>query len=523
AFLGILALNVLLFMLFLAVIPNADMLETRGPFAIGNYLRPALVFAAPTLIFFGGVSFGIGAATRKAVLVFIVPIAITIVSAVFLWNWSPTWLSEAVNRALMFADPAGVRWLRETWLIVDRGADFYNTQPVALDGLIIANRLFWMAIGLATAALGVRVHARRSRASQRVSPEQVASALAEGARQSAPEMVLALATPLSSLGMRSTATGFVATAWSAARAEGRELASRAGLYLFVPLIIAQLVASAFTALGAFDTPLLLTPGQLATTLMQAMGLYISLLLIFYGVESMERERAARLDAIQDAYPLRTGALLAGKLLALTIVWLIIAVAAVIAASIIVAVQGKVPLTLFPFALVWGVLFLPTFLAYATFVFAAWSIAGNRYTTYAIALAAFGFTMWADITQRLNWITNWILLSGVSWSDMGVLENDRGALILNRILWLAMAVVFWAIAVRWYPRRARDPINLLRAPTFRSTVRSLGRAAPVLIVPLIASGYLWRRMEDGPNGARAEKLGKDYWKKNLATWKDAKFP
>ena len=218
---------------------------------------------------------------------------VLILCATFLWTWSPTWLAEPINRALMFVDMGGVRWLRETFLEVDRGAQFYNTQPVGYDALILANRLFWLTVGVASAALGVRRFARSARASHAVSPEQVASALAAATPAPAVEDALPRPTDLASLGMRTAPLGAWATAWSGARAEARELASRAGLYLFVPLIILQLVGGSLTALGAFDTPLLLTPGQLAVTQLRQMAVWVSLLLVFYGVESMERERSTR--------------------------------------------------------------------------------------------------------------------------------------------------------------------------------------------------------------------------------------
>ncbi|HUQ81836.1 MAG TPA: M1 family aminopeptidase, partial [Gemmatimonadaceae bacterium] len=37
------------------------------------------------------------------------------------------------------------------------------------------------------------------------------------------------------------------------------------------------------------------------------------------------------------------------------------------------------------------------------------------------------------------------------------------------------------------------------------------------------GMLWRQITNGPDGGRIEKKAKDYWKKNLATWKDAPLP
>lgn len=66
AFLGVLVLQVLLMMVFLQWIPNANMLETRGPFVVMNYLRPALLFAFPMILFTGGVSFWIGHAHAEA-------------------------------------------------------------------------------------------------------------------------------------------------------------------------------------------------------------------------------------------------------------------------------------------------------------------------------------------------------------------------------------------------------------------------------------------------------------------------
>ena len=45
-----------------------------------------------------------------------------------------------------------------------------------------------------------------------------------------------------------------------AGAELHELLRQAGLYIFVPLILVQALGNVFLAVGAFDTPLLLTPG-----------------------------------------------------------------------------------------------------------------------------------------------------------------------------------------------------------------------------------------------------------------------
>jgi len=53
--------------------------------------------------------------------------------------------------------------------------------------------------------------------------------------------------------------------------------------------------------------------------------------------------------------------------------------------------------------------------------------------------------------------------------------------------------------------------------------SLLRSVPALAVPVIAGGMLWRQIDQGPDGARVEKRAKDYWMKNLATWREAPLP
>lgn len=526
AFLGVLGLQILLMMIFLQWIPNGDMLETRGPFVLTNYLRPALLFGLPMILFTGGVAFWIGTSTRRAILVFVLPVALTMLSAFFLWTWTPAWLSEGWNRALQAIDPAGVRWLRETWLKVDRGAAFYNTQRVGIDAVFAGNRIGMLLIGMVGAWMGTRAFARTARASHRLSPEQVSSALSAAA---APRVVVAAATEPSAHSALGSMSGPVAApgVWKGARrvaaAEARELRSQPGLYLFVPLILLQVLAGALTAIGAFDTPLLLVPGALAVNQLQSIGTLVALLLVFYGVESLERERATRLNAIQDAVPLSNASIVIGKIMALGVVWAVILLACLLASAIAILIQGKVALSLTPFALVWGLLLLPTVLMWTALVFAAYALTRNRFTTYGLALAVFGLTVFLLIKGDLNWLTNWALWGSVNWSDLSIFEFDRRALVLNRLAMLSLAVLFARIAIRMYPRVERDPTRRIHALAPRAIWRTIKGSWPFLLVPVILFSLQWREIAKGPGGPAAKKLERDYWRKNLATWKDVRTP
>ncbi len=519
AFLVLLAGMAGMLILSLAVLPNAEMIETRGPFVLGHYLKPALTFGVPSLLFMCATAFAVGTGTRKPILVFALPVALLLFCTLFLWSWSPAWLSDSANRALMFADPAGVRWLRETWLNVDRGVAFYNAQPVGYDATLIWGRVLWVGLSLAAVGLSVRRFARLARASHPVSADLVRQAL------SAPAVVPMAHVPATQRlpGSTTVAAPWWRTALLIAGAEARELRSQPGLYLFVPLVLLQVIATSMLALGAFDTPLLRTPGQLAVSQMELLAAYVTLLLVFYAVESLERERSTRLNAIHDTLPLGTGTLLAGKALALGVVIGVIVLTCLAASAVLVMIEGTVRFTLGPYLLLWVLLLVPTFFAVIAFVFAAYGVARGRYGAYGISLGAIGIGVWAGLTDRENWVSDWSLTSAIRWSDISVLEWDRPALILNRLFWLSLGVLFWRVAVWLYPRVDRDPVRWLQGGLLKRRWRALRPALPFIAVPLLLGGLTWREVSRGPDGARAEKMQKDYWRKNLATWWNARTP
>jgi ABC-type transport system involved in multi-copper enzyme maturation permease subunit len=519
--LAVLAAEVVLMLVLFHGIPSAEAAESRGPLSIMNYVRPAAIMALPALIVITGTAFGLGAWTRKPILVFVLPIALVLGGFFFLWTWSPSWLDPRINRLMMMIDPGGVRWLRETYLEVDRGADYYNTQRIGFDVGFLLSRLALVAIGLGAVAAGGARFAATLRHSGKVKTRK--RAVAPSAAGDAIATTTRAPLTLAELRMRSAAAGFWQTVWQVARSEMRELRSQPGLYLFVPLILFQTIGSSLVAVGAFDTPLLLTPGTLAVTQMEFLTTMLSLLLVFYAVESMERERSTGFSAIANALPIRTSALVTGKVVALCTIGVIVGAACLLASWIALLVQGRVGFSVLPFILVWGGLVAPTFLAWTAFVIAAYSVTRSRFSAYGVALAAFGYTAYLALSGELNWLGNWALWNVVRWSDMSTLEFDRTALIVSRVFVLGVGAFFLRVAIRQYPRQDRDAIRVMHRTRPAALRRSILRAAPALLVPVVAGGMLWRQIERGPGGGAAEKRAKDYWKKNLATWTDAPLP
>jgi ABC-type transport system involved in multi-copper enzyme maturation permease subunit len=125
--------------------------EKLGPTAIGHYLFAYGVFGLPTLLTLGAGFFALATATRSMMWTFIgvvVFLILFVVSRVTLRD--PAW--DAVSA---WTDPFGMSALNlatKYWTAAER-----NTQLPPLEGLLLYNRLLWLAVGMALYALAYAV------------------------------------------------------------------------------------------------------------------------------------------------------------------------------------------------------------------------------------------------------------------------------------------------------------------------------------------------------------------------------
>jgi ABC-2 type transport system permease protein len=518
-FLAALGIHLLLAVFFNHVLPNPDAAEIRGPFAAINYLRPALIFGLPALVFYLGIAFFLGERWRRPVTVFLFPTAL-LISGFFLWDWAPTWLDPRINQFLMLIDPAGFRWLNETWIKLDRGVDFYNHARIGLDAPFVVSRLAFLSLGLLGVVLAQRhlgATAGAKAKNWRLRPRRTVTPEASGTT------IVAFPSPLSALGMQTRGAGLVTGALAVAGTELRNLLASPGLYLFSALILTQTLGSSLLAVGPLETELLITPGLTAVRAMNTLSLLLCLLLMFYTAESIERERSSGLAALSFATPARTASLLFGKALANSAVGVLMVLATYVGCAIAILIQGRMTPALGPYLLVWGLLLVPTVLLWTCFIIAVQAISGSRYATYGVGLGVIALTFYLQFTGKMNWVGNWWIWDTLQWSDLGVFELNRRALLLNRILALGLAVFFTAIAVQAFGRRQADAIGTIHRLQAAPLWRRMVRLSPFAVVPLAAGITLWLGVNDGFQGKALEKKTRDYWKQNLATWKDAPQP
>jgi ABC-2 type transport system permease protein len=529
--------------LFVHGLPDLSRPAAYGPFLALAYLRPLLLLLLPGLVVIAGAAFLLGELTGRPIVVFLLPVVLLPFLQNFVWRWFPPDLGLAAAAALRYLDPSGFRWLKETWLRTDRGIEFYNTRPIPYDAAFAASRVAMVVLGLALVEVARRHFAGRRRRSAGAArsassglsavaaaavPDMAASARASAAPAAAgPDApgAAGAAAPsgaLAGLAMRSRPPGLLAGTLTVARFELAELLVQPGLYVFLPFIALFLLVDFDASQGPFDTVSLLTPGTAAVGGLFVLLPWLCLLLMFYTVESLQRERATGVGPIFHAAPVPTAALLAGKTLANAgVMAACLAVSFLTAAGVMLA-QGRVHVALWPFVLVWGLLLGPTLLLWAAFVTAVFALTDSRYLTYGVGILALAATLGAFLHGDLDWVGNWPLIDAVRWSDMGTFELDRRALWLNRGEALAVVPLLAFVAVRWFRRREGDRLaGAARRPGAR---RRLALVVAGLAVPPLAFGLaLFAAVEQGFQGGVARQRHKDYWRQNLATWMDAPLP
>lgn len=378
-------------------IPDAEAL--RGPFRLANFVIPMLLFVVPNVLFSASLAFAVGERTRKPMAVYAVPIVLFLGILLFLWQWSPPGLHPVVNRLLMIADPSGLRWLSETVFRVDRGIAFYNTAPLALDGTFWLGRLFTLAVPLTAVAFSIR-HRRATIAGR--SKARRATALPLGGETQAASLSFR---SLRGLGMTSRTPGFLASTMQIVRSELRELRGQPGLYLLLPFAMLLVLEFAETESGSFGTPVLQTAGGMAVGTLEAVTMLVCLLLLFYTVESVSRERTTGCAPIFYSTPIRTGALLLAKSLANAAIVTTFLFAFAAAGLSILAFQDQGRVEVWPFLLVWGLVLPPTFFAWNAFVTAVLAVVRERAATYAVGLGALLLTAYAFLSGRMTWVSN----------------------------------------------------------------------------------------------------------------------
>ena len=517
----LLALHITIHMLNMQFGSIDDPALTRGPFQPGNYIIPALLFAAPGMILCAGLAFAAGEWTRKPMAVYAVPTVLFIVTIQYFFNTPQDSIPVFLNQLLLIGDPSGVRWLMQSVFEIDRGSSFYNSAPLTMDAMFVMNRILIITLPL-LAVTGAVWHHRKTAVQGKRQRSWMfwRKNTTDQTTQNDAQSFLQVKT----LGMSSHTPSFFASLWHITRIEAYILLRQPVLYLLILFTIGMVMEMATEAgSGPFGARAILSSGSMAVATIAIASFLICLLLLFYAVESYQREKSTQFESILYASPFRTGALLLGKSLALF--FICAAVLLVLSLFIIANLMGQQDASteLMPLFIIYGLLMMPTFFFWNAFIVAITAIVRNRYAIYGVCLMVLGFSSYQHFQGNMTWLTNWDLWGALRWSEIGLFELNLIPLIYNRLFILSLAVLFFAIAVTVFARTERDATANVRRRSISAQMRYGFRLMPYMLLPVLLGGFISLQIHNGFQGDAVKQKAKRYWRTNFATWHDFEPP
>ena len=431
--------------------------DSIAPFRPAAYLTAYGFIALPNALIATAIQFSIAARSGRTMAGYVGSLFLVFmgffIGGVVLWG----------QRAGTLVDPIGIRFIVEDlahdWTTIER-----RTRLLALEGLLLTNRLLWIGIALATLAVSSVLFrfAHRAETAPRwlrwIRPRRGGTGSATPA-----DSVLAPSTPIRvapialdfgfAIHLRKT----LAITWESFRTIAKSLPGLA-LLVAIPLMTVPVIVDQMETAGIAMVP---TTARVVAELTAPLSAELSrwvivpLLLVFFAGELVWREREARMGEIIDAMPGSEWAPLVGKFLGLGLV-LVLFMAALTAAGVLAqAIQGHAA---FEMGLYLQVLFglqLPEYLLFALLAIVVHVVVDQKYVGHLVAIMIYVFI--AVIATMLG-IEHDLLVYGASpgWSytPMRGFAGSVWPWLWFMLYWAAWALAL-AVAARLLWTRGRD--------------------------------------------------------------------
>lgn len=347
-----------------------------------------IVFAIPNTLFAGAILFAVAARFRSTTVSFLAALLLLVAYGVT-ESLTQDMKNETVAAML---DPFGARAFALTtkyWTVAER-----NTQWVVLNGLMLWNRLLWLAVGalvLVAGSWSLRLGEPRSRRRRR-QPAVEEETL--GTRAGLPAMAASWKGNVT----RAHFAGMM-------RMEFRQLVKTPTFIVVVAAAFLNCVPSLWFSSGEFfGTKRLPVTYWVNEVIQGTLYLFVIALLTYFAGQLVWRERDDRVDEVEDSMPRKDWVSYAAKFSTLVVALFLIILAACAAGIIVQAARGYTRFQPWLYAeqLLWRDMTAFVFLAVVAFFFHV--VAPNKYVGYFAFIAyliadAFGWTA-ADISTRM---------------------------------------------------------------------------------------------------------------------------
>jgi ABC-2 type transport system permease protein len=281
-----------------------------GPIFWEAHLNGFLVFVLPNTLFCGSIIYGIAALTRNTILSYIASLALLIG-----YIASGTLLSDIKNESLAaMLDPFGIRTANivvKYWTVDEK-----NNLVMSLQGLLLSNRILWIAVGLLILCICYWRFSFAEKAKKGAKVTKENNLLTIGQYTALPTVV-----------QNFDATNTRTQLWSQYKTNLKGIVKSTPFILLCIIGVANLLPSLLSSNSGYGITTFPVTYQMTDAIMGAFYLFVISVLTYFSGMLIWKERDAKVDEIYDALPTLTWTGYVAKYFALaTTVFLMLSVA-----------------------------------------------------------------------------------------------------------------------------------------------------------------------------------------------------
>lgn len=394
-----------------------------GPERLFAYVHPYLIFVLPNLLITSSVFFAVGALARK-----MLPVYISAVLFVVGYQIATTLAGNVSNSTIAsLVDPYGansVDFVERYWTPFQR-----NTQLVPFTGLIVVNRVLWLAVAVAVLIFTYSRYKMAHLAERQREKKQQLAEETLVQPQAAPVSVLH---PIFSF--RNSLAQFFSLAW----VQFSEVIRNVFFGVIVLAGYSFALIFCFNLGDPFSASVYPVTYRMIEIAGAGFGLFALAIITFYAGELVWRERDAGVNQIVDALPAQRWVFFGSKLAALMLVQVVLELI-VLAAGL--TTQISLGYHRFQFALYFRELFINRLLIFwvlCILTLAIHAIVNNKYLGHFIVVLYYAAIFF--LLPGMNWenqLYRFGQLPNFQYSDM----NGYGPFV-SSLLWIHL---YWGLA------------------------------------------------------------------------------
>jgi len=437
--------------------PSVDELRI-GPNLMVHHLQAILLFAIPNVIFCASIIFAVSVLLRSTMAAFITAIVL-LASFSIAGNLTTDLENEFVGAMV---DPFGgsaFNIATKYWTVEDK-----NTQLLPATGMMLWNRLLWIAVSVGVFLFGYF----RFSFTDRVQKAKTLEADANGKPSFAH---VALPQVNKRFDGKARRSWFASLYWN----DVKGILKSTPFILIMSVGVLQLLFSLAYVTELYGNKTYPVTYNVADAIQGGLFIYLIIIVTFYAGQLVWKERDPRIDGITNALPTSTGAGLLAKFAALVTVIVVVMCFATLAGMVTQLLNGYTrlqPLVYLTYLIIPATLGFAFFAALAMFVHV---LVNNKYLGYfvfilLVVLNTFGWSA-LDVESNLVQLNG---SSGLRYSDMNGFGPFLPGWIFFRVYWMTFAAILlyasWLFLVRgndtawrWRWHNAKQRFATARVP------------------------------------------------------------